>query len=142
MKIYLLTEYVDNIFVKLERSFPNMNSKTIKRDYKDNKFLNYLIIENNNTTIGYLAYELLYDRIEIDNIEILKEHRRKGYSNELMQSLINEAYNHKCINITLEVNEINLIAINLYAKFNFKNMAIRKNYYGNNNAILMERKMK
>ena len=40
--------------------------------------------------------------------------------------------------LTLEVSQNNLPAINLYTKFGFKELGIRKNYYGvNNNAIIM-----
>ena len=41
--------------------------------------------------------------------------------------------------ITLEVNINNTIALNLYKKFNFKEVAIRKGYYNGIDAILMER---
>ena len=42
--------------------------------------------------------------------------------------------------ITLEVNHTNLIAINLYKKYGFKPVSVRKNYYGSSDAILMVRK--
>ena len=39
--------------------------------------------------------------------------------------------------ITLEVRESNYPAINLYKKFGFTKLAIRKNYYKNEDALLM-----
>ena len=40
--------------------------------------------------------------------------------------------------LTLEVNQNNISAIELYTKYNFKKIGERKNYYGeNNNAIIM-----
>ena len=41
--------------------------------------------------------------------------------------------------IILEVRESNLPAIKLYKKFNFVIINIREKYYGNENAIIMER---
>ena len=42
--------------------------------------------------------------------------------------------------ITLEVNKNNIPALNLYKKFNFNEVAIRKGYYNGIDGILMERK--
>ena len=42
--------------------------------------------------------------------------------------------------ITLEVNKNNIPALNLYKKFDFNEVAIRKNYYNGVDGILMERK--
>ena len=41
--------------------------------------------------------------------------------------------------ITLEVNKNNIPALNLYKKFEFKEVAIRKGYYQGIDGILMER---
>ena len=42
--------------------------------------------------------------------------------------------------ITLEVNKNNIPALNLYKKFAFHEVAIRKGYYNGVDGILMERK--
>ena len=42
--------------------------------------------------------------------------------------------------ITLEVKQTNEIAIKLYKKYSFKQVAIRKGYYNNIDGLLMERK--
>ena len=45
--------------------------------------------------------------------------------------------------ISLEVNEKNLIAINLYKKFGFKKIGSRKKYYnGIDDAIIMSKVLK
>ena len=55
-----------------------------------------------------------------------------------MKEIINITLKNNINELTLEVSETNLPAINLYTKFGFKNLGIRKNYYGvNNNAIIM-----
>ena len=43
-----------------------------------------------------------------------------------------------CDTILLEVNSMNNKAINLYKKFGFVAYGERKNYYGENDAILMK----
>ena len=39
--------------------------------------------------------------------------------------------------ITLEVNENNIPAINLYKKFNFEQVGLRKKYYNNADAAIL-----
>lgn len=91
--------------------------------------------------IGYLDYSLIYDRIEIDNFSVLDEYRNKGIGTKLLAHLISIAINYRVINITLEVRVSNNIAINLYKKFGFREVALRKYYYGDEDGILMEKQV-
>lgn len=77
------------------------------------------------------------------NIVIAKKYRGKGYSKILLDNLLSfckSTLNLKSIN--LEVNVENTIAINLYKKYNFVEVGLRKKYYNNNDAILMTLKFK
>ena len=91
--------------------------------------------------LGKLKYSLIYDRIEIDNIEVDFAHRGKGIGTKLMSYLISLAMEKKVVNITLEVRVSNEIAKHLYKKFGFKEVALRKFYYGDEDAILMEKQV-
>ena len=90
-------------------------------------------------SIGYLEYSIIYDRLEIDNIQVSEEYRNNGIGTKLMDQLISLAIELHSINITLEVRVSNEIARNLYKKFGFHEVAIRKYYYGNEDGILMEK---
>ena len=90
-------------------------------------------------SIGYLEYSLIYDRMEIDNIHVSEDYRGKGIGTKLMAHLISIAIEARVDNITLEVRVSNEVAIKLYHKFGFHEVAIRKYYYGNEDAILMEK---
>lgn len=92
-----------------------------------------------NTSVGFLEYSVIYDRMEIDNISVLEEHRNNGIGTKLMAHLISLAIEYRVDNITLEVRISNDIARNLYKKFGFHEVAIRKYYYGDEDAILMEK---
>ena len=48
---------------------------------------------------------------------------------------------NRVVNITLEVRKSNKIAIHLYKKFGFREVAIRKYYYGDEDGILMEKQV-
>ena len=100
--------------------------------------INYI---ENNEVLGSLKYSLIYDRMEIDNIFVKEEYRGKGMGNKLMSYLISIAIEARVVNITLEVRISNEIARNLYKKYGFREVALRKFYYGDEDAILMEKQV-
>lgn len=100
--------------------------------------LNYYI---DDKIIGHLDYSLIYDRIEIDNFFVNEDSRGLGIGKKLLSYLVFIAINSHVINITLEVRVSNDIAINLYKKFGFREVALRKFYYGSEDGILMEKQV-
>ena len=112
-----------------------------KEQYIPNPFSKFIVIQSDENIIGYMKYAYIYDRIELENILILEKYRNKGYASLLMEYLIEISINRNCINITLEVNVINKKAINLYEKYKFEIVSIRKNYYGKNDGYLMIKKL-
>ena len=65
-----------------------------------------------------------------------------GIGSILLKHLISYAKSLNLKTITLEVNEHNLSAIRLYAKFDFDHIGIRKKYYnGESDAIIMSKKI-
>lgn len=106
------------------------------KDLDNNPFGNYLLLVEDNEIIGYLYYSDIYDRVEINQIEIKTNHRRNGKATMLMHKLIDDTNK----SITLEVNKNNIPALNLYKKFDFNEVAIRRGYYNGVDGILMERK--
>ena len=114
----------------IEKEVLNINPFSKKIEY----------IEN-NISIGYLEYSLIYDRIEIDNILVKEEFRNKGIGTKLLEYLIEYSKENKIENITLEVRISNTIARNLYKKMGFNEVATRKYYYGDEDAILMEKQV-
>lgn len=89
---------------------------------------------------GVLLFSKIYDRIEIEYVIVSQEYFNKHIGSNLMQYLINYSIKHNMKNITLEVNVNNNRAINLYRKFDFEEISRRKNYYGEEDAIVMIRK--
>ena len=72
------------------------------------------------------------------NIVIKKDSRGLGLSNFLLENTISKCRELNLKSINLDVNVENTIAINLYKKYNFVKVGIRKKYYNNvSDAILM-----
>ena len=86
--------------------------------------------------IGVLLYEDIYNRFEIDYIIVNSKYRCKGIASKLLESIIK--LNPE--NITLEVREDNIPAINLYKKMGFEIVSKREKYYGNIDGLLMIRR--
>ena len=112
-----------------------INKEYLENEFNNNPFIKVLILKE-DIIIGYLYYSDIYDRVEINQIEIEENHRNCGKGSLLLKELTDTVDK----SITLEVRKDNIPAIKLYEKFNFKKVAIRKNYYNGIDGILMERK--
>ena len=97
-----------------------------------------LIAEHQQQIIGYIAWQHIQDEIELHLIATAPSHRQQGIASQLMQQLIATAQQHHA-RIILEVRASNHIAQALYRKHQFTPIATRKNYYGNEDAIIMEK---
>lgn len=109
--------------------------------FSSNPYVKLYTYSVDKNIVAFIQYEDIYDRFELDNIYVLKEYRNRGIASSLMEHMINEGKKQNIINITLEVREDNVNAINLYKKYGFTEKAIRNNYYENCNGILMEKEM-
>lgn len=131
----MIREFEDKDLKEVNNLLGNFNYKL--DNIYINEFLKCLVYIENKIK-GVLVYELIYDRIEIDYIIIDEKYRKQCIGSKLLEYLIK---NNDVKNITLEVNENNIAAINLYSKYGFEVVAIRKNYYKSENALLMMKKL-
>ena len=97
-----------------------------------------LIAEHDQQIIGYIAWQHIQDEIELHLIATAPAHRRQGIASQLLQQLIATARQHRA-RIILEVRASNHTAQALYRKHQFAPIATRKNYYGNEDAVIMEK---
>ncbi len=105
---------------------------------QDNIYTRWYVYELNDKIVGFINYDVIYDKAEIEYIYVIDKYRKKGVATILLNEMI-EDIKKECNSITLEVNQNNDKAINFYLKNNFKSISIRKNYYGSEDAILMQR---
>ena len=104
-------------------------------------YIFYMVYEFNDKIVGVLEYSILYERSEINYIYVDDNMRRKNIATQLIEAMISDCHEKNVENITLEVNEQNTKAIGLYQKMEFQEVAPRKHYYGDKDAILMERRV-
>lgn len=99
---------------------------------------NYLVLKYNDDIFGFAGIKIIFNEADIMNIVIRKDKRNLGLGKKLLSELIVLSKTKNCNCITLEVNENNIFAINLYKSFNFENVGLRKRYYNNkDNAVIM-----
>lgn len=115
---------------------PFLKDKGLKEEFEKNPYAKVLLLVEEDKVIGYLYYSDIYERAEINQIEIDSFHRNCGKGDFLLKYFLELIQK----DITLEVRENNQYAIKLYEKNGFQRKAIRKGYYQGIDGILMERK--
>ena len=120
-------------------SVDNFTYKLTEKEFSINPYLKIITFVEKDKVIGFLLYSLIYDRIEIEQFEVITKERGRGIGNKLLKYLIEKYKDSDIKNITLEVKEDNIIAINLYKKYGFKNVSTREKYYDGINGLLMEK---
>lgn len=93
------------------------------------------VYEQDGVIFGFVHFEKMYETVDIINIVVNPLYRHQHVGTDLLKYIID---NFKFEHIMLEVDEKNANAINLYKKFDFKEINRRKKYYGENDAIIME----
>src|SRR5579872_1625843 len=99
----------------------------------------YLVARLEASVVGYAGMWVIMDEAHITTLAVSPEHRGKKIGERLLLGLLEESILHGATRATLEVRENNRVAQNLYRKYRFREAAIRKNYYTDNqeNAIVM-----
>ena len=90
---------------------------------------------------GYITYTRIADEIQIANVAVLPEFRRKGLADGLLCRLAQSAKQNGVTKTGLEVHLSNLPARNLYEKNGFEAVGSRRNFYRNptEDAVLYDR---
>ena len=94
------------------------------------------LYKENNINKGFIHIQNGLDIIDLLNIIVKREYQNQGIGSVLLKYIIDNKQDKK---IMLEVRSKNINAIKLYQKYDFKIINIRKNYYKDDDAIIMER---
>ena len=78
---------------------------------------------------GYLIFSLLQESIDVIALATDQDFRKNGVATKLLKKMIAIARENFAKKAFLEVSSCNLAAINLYCKFGFTKIGIRRNYY-------------
>ena len=124
-----LTELLLNYDKKIENHF---NFK----DYLENDIYSQYVYVIDDKIVGYILITIIDDLVEIHLLYVDKLFRNQKIGTKLIDYIINKYSSHRFL---LEVSINNYIAIKLYENMNFKIINIRKKYYNDIDAYVMER---
>lgn len=128
--IDVLTELLLNYDKKIENYF---NFK----DYLKNGIYSQYVYVIDDKIVGYILITIIDDLVEIHLLYVDNLFRNQKIGTKLIDYIINKYSSHRFL---LEVAINNYIAIKLYENMNFKKINIRKKYYNDIDAYVMERK--
>ncbi len=112
----------------------------IKRWWRQNRFPgNRPPQRSGQGLIGFASMWVMADEAHITNIAVRNDWQRQGIGEMLLMSIIDLATKLKANLVTLEVRASNLLAQNLYNKYGFVQVGVRRGYYTDNreDALLM-----
>lgn len=111
------------------RCFPDAwREETIKNDM-DGAHSRYFTAKIKEKTVGYGCFWFVADEAQLVNIGVLPAFRRNGIAEEILKRGILEAVSRHMQTMFLEVRISNLAAQNLYRKYNFQVVSVRKDVY-------------
>ncbi|MBC1458811.1 ribosomal protein S18-alanine N-acetyltransferase [Listeria newyorkensis] len=106
--------------------------KAFRNEFYTNQYAYYIVAEQDDVIIGYAGVWMILDEGHITNVAIHPDQQGNGYGLALLTELLRIAQENNVTKLTLEVRISNTKAQQLYQKFGFKNGAIRKKYYPDN----------
>jgi ribosomal-protein-alanine N-acetyltransferase len=129
-------QYALTYLMKIEYSCFTSDFVT-RKDFKHNYDRTNFLLDIDNIIVGYYMWYSENDYAYLYSLAIDKYYQGNGYSKLLLDHfLTNSKYNKHC----LHVNPSNIIAIQLYRNYNFKNIGYFNNFYEDGApAILMQR---
>jgi len=136
LQAVLEIERLSNPFPWTEQNFMDC----LRRDY-------YSLIQTHSEGIsGFAIQTIALDEAHLLNIGVDTNKRRQGLGSDLLEKIVYAAEAMGSKKIFLEVRVSNVAATNLYLDFGFKQIGIRKDYYGlpegKEDALLMSKSLR
>ena len=127
--IPLQKEHIDSICEIENESFGDPWKKRFFLDLFDNPLAVCFTALYGTEVAGYLIAYHIYGEIQILNIAVKKNMRKKKVATELFGVIFDYAKSEDAEKFTLEVRPSNTSAVSLYKKLGFRVDGIRRNYY-------------
>ncbi len=127
-------DLVSVVEIYLEVFEKKSGGASIARDFQEAEAespyaLLYFVAEADSNVLGYISACPLTDVMDIYELGVRPEARKRGIGRLLMNKIINEACSRQIDLLMLEVAVTNSPAISLYEDFGFRVYGRRKHYY-------------
>jgi len=123
-------------------SFPNPWHESTFRGEIQNRSLSFPLVmvqTEDNQVVGYIIFWQIGDEVQVNNIAIHPDFRRRGLGETLLRHALARAKQQGANYVSLEVRQSNFAAQALYRKLGFQSLGVRRFYYSNpaEDAIVM-----
>lgn len=85
---------------------------------------------------GYALGDIILDEAELYRIAVSENSRGTGLGTAIISEFIEKCRERGAVKIFLEVRSKNVPARKLYEKTGFEQISVRKNYYGDDDAVI------
>lgn len=127
-------EDLDEVLAIEQVSFSCPWSRELFRtEIEDHKFSHPFVARYEGKIVGYLCLWIVLEEAHIANIAVHPDFRRQGIGHQLLEKALAFAKEAGCEKVFLEVRVSNVPARQLYTRFGFAPVGIRKGYYPDNN---------
>lgn len=139
----MLEEDLEQVVEIEKTSMPSPWSKELFEEELHREAAHYFVLEVEGKVAGYMGYWEAPQEAHIINLAIGPDFRKKGLGFQMMDYCMEYARKRGAGLATLEVRQSNEAAQALYEKMGFRTVAIRKQYYSDNqeDAIVMIKEM-
>ncbi len=101
----------------------------------------FIVAESGGVIAGYAVAWIVADEIQLNSIAVSKAFRRNGVGRQLLEKLVKNTNSGNSSLILIEVRKNNHEAVEFYKAAGFEITGCRKNYYIDDDALLMEKKI-
>lgn len=108
------------------------SANSFKHELLENDQAHFFVAEQDGKIVGAAGYWFIVDECHISTIASHPAWRRQGIGEQLLQTMLQHAYNLGAVMAVLEVRASNAAAITLYRKYGFSVNRVRKGYYRDN----------
>jgi [ribosomal protein S18]-alanine N-acetyltransferase len=131
---------IDRIMEIERKSFIASWSKTMFEEIICSPVSRGLVIEHNNTIVGYIVFYTVYVEAHVMNLAVDPAERKQGYARQMLDQALKFFRENNISECYLEVREHNRVAQELYEHFGFEVIGRRKKYYPetNEDALVMQ----
>lgn len=96
-----------------------------------------VVLTVNSQVIGYGLGWIVLDEFHLGNLAVRPDMKGRGYGSLILGRMLKQVKLKGCRTASLEVRASNQTAINLYHRYKFKEIAVRKKYYQDEDALVL-----
>ena len=115
------------------------NEEMILSAFRGGRFFG--LVDEEKDGFSFITYSLSIDTADIEDVFTSASLRRQGKAKNLLKLALEKIKGAGKERVLLEVKSTNLSAQKLYESFGFKVISVRKNYYPDGDAFVMEKEL-